>query len=82
VGKEASDLVLQGEAIGLSQKLGAATVSLDELEVSEGHWDSLFDRHRAALLRPDRRVFGVVDTRHDSSALVIEVAERLHLRGT
>jgi hypothetical protein len=55
-------------------------VGLEGLEVVEGELDRLFDAHPAAVLRPDRYVFGVVDGDRDLDALLRELARKLALR--
>jgi hypothetical protein len=56
-------------------------VSLEGIEVVPGtSSDSLFDAHPAAIVRPDRYVFGVVDDQRDLDGLVVELGRRLHLR--
>ena len=53
---------------------------LEDLEVTEGAQDHLFDTHPAAILRPDRYVFGVVDDEWDLDRLLIELGRKLSLR--
>ncbi len=75
-----ADLQLSDEARRQLERLGGRVVSLDELEVVEGRYDPLFEHHPAAVVRPDRYVFGVVDSDHDLEGLMRELANRLHLR--
>jgi hypothetical protein len=55
-------------------------VSLEGLEVVEGRIDPLFDAHPAAVLRPDRYVFGVVDDEWGLDRLIGELGRKLGLR--
>jgi hypothetical protein len=55
-------------------------VSLEGLEVVAGETDHLFDAHSAAVLRPDRTIFGVVDDAWDLDRLLIELGRKLALR--
>lgn len=80
VGRKASDLRLGDAARATLEGLGGRAVALEDLEVIEGRHDPLFDAHPAALLRPDRYVFGVVDDTRDADEIVAELARRLHLR--
>ena len=75
-----ADLQLSDEARRRLEQLGGRVVSLDELEVVEGRHDPLFEHHPAAVVRPDRYVFGVVDSDHDLEGLMRDLANRLHLR--
>ncbi len=55
-------------------------MSLEGLEVTCGEADRLFDASPAAVLRPDRSVFGVVDEAWDLDRLLLELARKLCLR--
>jgi len=50
--------------------IDARVVDLSGLELVSGHWDRLFGAHAAAVVRPDRYVFGVTDDRHSLDDLV------------
>ncbi len=80
VGRKESDLRLGPEARAVLQRLDGRAVSLEGLEVVRGEWDRLFDAHPAAVLRPDRYVFGVVDDDWDLDRLLIEFCRKLALR--
>ena len=45
-----------------------------------GEEDRLFPSHPAAILRPDRYVFGVVDETWDLDRLLIELGRKLCLK--
>ena len=61
-------------------KLDGRAVSLEGLEVTRGEMDRLFDVHPAAVLRPDRYVFGVVDEEWDLDRLLALLGRKLALR--
>ncbi len=79
VGRKESDLRLGSEASAILRRLDARTVSLEGLEVTRGEADRLFDTHPAAVLRPDRYVFGVVDEDWDLDRLLVELGRKLVL---
>jgi 3-(3-hydroxy-phenyl)propionate hydroxylase len=80
VGRETNDLILGPQARAIFERLGGTAVSLEGLEVVEGKIDPLFDTHPAAVLRPDRYVFGVVDDEWGLDRLIVELGRRLGLR--
>jgi 3-(3-hydroxy-phenyl)propionate hydroxylase len=80
VGRKEGDLRLGAEAHAVLQQLGGRAVSLESLEVTEGEMDHLFDAHPAAVLRPDRYIFGVVDAQWDLDRLILELGRKLALR--
>jgi hypothetical protein len=79
VARKQGDLRLGAEAGALLERLGGRAVSLEGLDVTEGELDHLFDAHPAAVLRPDRYVFGVVDDAWDLDRLVLELGRKLAL---
>ncbi len=80
IGRKQSDLRLGPDPRSVLQCLDGRAVSLEGLEVVRGEWDRLFDDHPAALLRPDRYVFGVVGKEWDLDRLLLELARKLALR--
>jgi hypothetical protein len=64
----------------LLQRIGGRQVALEGLEVTRGELDNLFDAHPAAVIRPDRYVFGVVDDDWDLDRLLGELGRKLALR--
>ena len=80
VGRKPGDLRLGPEAEKVMQRLDARAVSLEGLEVVQGEWDRCFDEHPAAVLRPDRYLFGVVDGDWDLDRLLVELGRKLGLR--
>jgi len=77
VGRKQTDLKLGEDATALLQRLGGRSVCLEGLEAATGALDPLFDNHPAAVLRPDRFVFGVVDDTWDLARLVAELGRKL-----
>ena len=75
-----------GEMSAASQavldRLGARVVRLDGLDVVRGRLDRLFDEHAAAIVRPDRVVFGHTTPSTSLDTLVAELVRRLHLTET
>jgi len=80
VARKPHDLRMGAEARALLERLGAQLVVLDGVETVEGQADHLFDRHPAAIVRPDRYVFGAVDDEWPLDRLVAELGRRLALR--
>jgi 3-(3-hydroxy-phenyl)propionate hydroxylase len=80
VGRKKSDLRVGSEASTILERLEGTAVSLEGLEVTLGEQDRLFDAHPAAVLRPDRYVFGVVDDEWDLDRLMLELGCKLALR--
>ena len=68
------------EASAVLERLGGRAVSLEGLEVTQGEVDNIFDAHPAAVLRPDRYVFGVVDDEWNLDRLLVELGRKLSLR--
>ena len=79
VGRKPQDLVLGLEAAGVLERLGGKVLALDSFQVVEGEMDRLFDAHPAAVLRPDRYIYGVVDEAWDLDRLMIELGRKLGL---
>ena len=80
VGRTPADLEVGPEADAVLERLGARRVALEGFEVMEGIADPLLETSPAAIVRPDRIVFGVVDADHDLDALVATLAEKLALK--
>jgi 3-(3-hydroxy-phenyl)propionate hydroxylase len=79
VARKQSDLRLGAEASALLRRLDGRAVHLEGLEVVAGELDRLFDAHPAAVLRPDRYVFGVVDEAWNLDRLLRELGRSLAL---
>ena len=80
VGCKESDLYIGPEARVILDRLGGRSVNLEGMEILKGVNDRLFDTHPAAVVRPDRYVFGVVDTDWDLDRLLVELGRKLALR--
>jgi 3-(3-hydroxy-phenyl)propionate hydroxylase len=80
VGRKPGDLRLGARASAIWKRLGGRSVALDALEVTRGRFDPLFDRHPAAVVRPDRYVFGVCDDASSLDGLIERLAGALALR--
>jgi 3-(3-hydroxy-phenyl)propionate hydroxylase len=79
VGRKQSDLRMGRKASAVLERLGGRPVSLEGLQVTRGEADRLFDAHPAAVVRPDRYVFGVVDEQRDLDQLLVELGRKLAL---
>lgn len=79
IGRTPGDLRLGPEAREAFRRLDGRTLSLDGLEATQGKFDPLFDDHPAAVVRPDRYVFGVVDEAWDLDRLLVELGRKLAL---
>jgi len=79
VGRTPADLHVGPRARSILDRLGFRSVSLEGLEVVRGESDRLFDDHPAAIIRPDRYVFGVVDDAWDLDRLLVELGRKLRL---
>jgi len=79
VGRKPADLRMGEQARTVLARLGGRARSLEDLEVVEGTPDPLLDRHPAAVVRPDRYVFGVVDADWPLDRLLGELGRTLSL---
>jgi len=79
VGRSEDDLHMGAEAQRVFEHLGGRTATLDQLEVVDGELDPLFDTHPAVVVRPDRLIFGVVDSAYDLDRLLGELNRKLSL---
>ncbi|MFN2427577.1 MAG: bifunctional 3-(3-hydroxy-phenyl)propionate/3-hydroxycinnamic acid hydroxylase [Candidatus Binatia bacterium] len=77
VGRDASALAMSKESAGRLESLGARIVDISAYELVAGCWDRLFAAHGAAIVRPDRYVFGVTDETHSLDALVLSLEQML-----
>lgn len=80
VGRTRDDLRVGPEVQQLVERLNVRMVAVDELEVVEGVPDPLFETCAAAVVRPDRLIFGIVDAEHDLARLLTELARKLSLK--
>jgi 3-(3-hydroxy-phenyl)propionate hydroxylase len=70
VGRDHRSLAMSEGSRAWLERMNAGVVSLDSVELVHGTRDRLFDRHDAAIVRPDRYVFGVTDEEHSLDDLV------------
>jgi 3-(3-hydroxy-phenyl)propionate hydroxylase len=80
IGRTESDLRVGAEGRRILDRLRARSVSLDGLQVVDGSMDYLFEAHRAAIVRPDRYVFGVADGDWDVDTLLQELSRKLAMK--
>ncbi len=71
--------MLSNRSRALLERIGASIVSLEGLELVRGHFDRLFEQHDAAIVRPDRIVFGHTTSSATLDELVEELASKLVL---
>ncbi|MDH3683931.1 MAG: bifunctional 3-(3-hydroxy-phenyl)propionate/3-hydroxycinnamic acid hydroxylase [Acidimicrobiia bacterium] len=76
------DLKISEPSPAILSRLGATTVTLEELQAVRGHFDRLFGEHAAALVRPDRIVFGHATDSADLDGLIDALAQKLTLTTT
>ena len=60
-------------------RLEIKLVSTEGLKSVQGHMDRLFEKNEAAIVRPDRIVFGHTTQSLSLDELVLQLAEKLHL---
>lgn len=79
VGRSDAAVALDSASVAVAEALGMAIVSLEGLEPVRGRFDALFEHADAAVVRPDRYVFGHTTDRLGANDLVRSLAERLSL---
>jgi hypothetical protein len=82
LGRTREDLQLGAPARTIVDRLGAVLVEVDSFEIEQGRLDPLFENHPAVVVRPDRLIFGVVDSEHDLDTLILELGRKLAMPGT
>ena len=78
VGRKRQDLELGAEANAALERLGGGTLALEDFELEQGNWDPLFSAHPAAVIRPDRYIFGVVDDNFSLDRLVTSLYSKMY----
>ncbi len=73
------EAVLSDASQQILDHLGARVVSLEGIQEVRGHIDRLFESHDAAIVRPDRLVFGVTDSNVSLDDLVGRLGNALSL---
>jgi 3-(3-hydroxy-phenyl)propionate hydroxylase len=79
VARTDADLQLSDASRALIDRLGMTVTSLEGLTTVRGHFDRLFDHAAAAVIRPDRYVFGHTSDALSLDELLAALAEKLHL---
>ena len=79
VGKAPEDLAVSEDARLVLEKLNAQYVCLEGLKTVRGHFDRLFREHDAAIIRPDRIVYGHTTGSLTLSELAISLGQQLTL---
>ena len=74
-----AELALDDPARAILQRLNASLVTLEELQPVRGRLDRLFEKYDAAVVRPDRIVFGHTSADVTLNQLIADLAARLHL---
>lgn len=77
VGRDAAALEMSEESRAWLAGRGIRIVNIGAYELVQGRWDRLFGNHGAAIVRPDRYVFGVTDESHSLDALVARLRTKL-----
>ncbi len=77
VARDAASVRLGSERRSWFEDFGGRIVALDGLQIVEGGRDRLFDAHEAAVVRPDRYVYGVTDQHHTLDDLVARLEAQL-----
>ncbi len=79
VATSSNALEMSEPSINFLQKIGAQQVALENLKVVRGHFDKLFDQSDAAIVRPDKIVFGHTTEEFNIDHLVEMLAMKLNL---
>jgi 3-(3-hydroxy-phenyl)propionate hydroxylase len=79
VAKDPSSLKLNTKSRLLIKRLAIQQVSLSDLSVQRGHFDRVFETATAAVVRPDRYVFGHTTDDLNLDELLEELASRMCL---
>ncbi len=79
VARTADDAEPSDRPQAVLDRLGAPVVVLDGLRVERGHIDRLFESSAAAIVRPDRIVYGHTTDSTDLDELIDSLARSLHL---
>ena len=80
VGCDDAAIALDETAAAMLRELGGTRLSLAGLDTVEGRLDDLFKDAGAAIVRPDRVVFGHTDDPRDASALVADLGRKMGLK--
>ena len=72
-----ADLAMSDASRAILERAGASLVTLDGLIATRGEFDRLFETHGAAIVRPDRYVFGVTGPETSLDTLVESLGRKL-----
>ena len=81
VAKTKADLAVSDASAAFLDSIGARRVSLEDLEIVDGAFDRLFETHAAAIVRPDRYLYGTTRDALDLDALVASLRSDLSIAG-
>jgi hypothetical protein len=79
VARSDSELDMNDTSRLLLDRIGARCVSLEGVTVLAGHFDRLFESNGAAVVRPDRYVFGHTTAELSLDELIADLAGKLNL---
>jgi 3-(3-hydroxy-phenyl)propionate hydroxylase len=79
VARSDSELDMNDASRLLLDRIGARCVSLEGVTVLAGHFDRLFESNGAAVVRPDRYVFGHTTAELSLDELIADLAGKLNL---
>jgi hypothetical protein len=79
VGKDASALTINKASEAILDKLGATRVAISGLTLVKGKFDALFSTSAAAIIRPDRLVFGCTTDTVSLDHLVGELGRQMEI---
>ena len=81
VARTAADLNMNAASRALASRLGIVATAVEDLDVVRGNLDRVFESSRAAVVRPDRYLFGHTTEHLSLDALLSMLEERLCLPG-
>ena len=79
VGRSDSELSMNDASRTLLDRIGARCLSLEGMTEVAGHFDRLFESNGAAIVRPDRYVFGHTTAELSLDELIADLAGKLNL---
>ncbi len=82
VARNASDLNLSAASLAICEELHIRVVDLSAYEIIRGEFDPVFQHASAAMVRPDRYVFGHTTDALSTDALIETLAQKLQIRAT
>jgi 3-(3-hydroxy-phenyl)propionate hydroxylase len=79
VARKRADLVMSETSEAIIGRLGGKQVCLEDIEVVEGELDRALDQYSAVVVRPDRHIFGVVDSDRNIDGVIGELGRKMLL---